>query len=123
MDWLWKAYDVVWHGSMIEAVKMVGIADNIESLFENSKETWRTEVAVCNESLGEVDIRRDFSGGFFFTFDFYSYTFINLEWGRPRICNKSKSEIETTLVYGRFKDVCKVQERIGFANPDRENFF
>ena len=64
---------------MIEAVKMVGIADNIESLFENSKETWRTEVAVCNESLGEVDMRRDFSGGFFFIFDFYSYTFINLE--------------------------------------------
>ena len=37
---------------------MVGIADNIVNLFENSKETWRTELIACNESLGEVDIRR-----------------------------------------------------------------
>ena len=36
----------------------VGIADIIVNLFENSKETWRTEVIACNESLGEVDIRR-----------------------------------------------------------------
>ena len=31
---------------------------SIVNLFENSKETWRTEVIACNESLGEVDIRR-----------------------------------------------------------------
>ena len=36
----------------------VGIADIIVNLFENSKETWRTEVIACKESLGEVDIRR-----------------------------------------------------------------
>ena len=53
-----KAYDMVPHGWMIEAMKMVGIADNIVNLFENSKETWRTELTACNESLGEVDIRR-----------------------------------------------------------------
>ena len=44
----------------------------------------------------------------FFTFSFccYSYTFINnLEGDRPLICNKSKSEIESSLDYGRFKDV------------------
>ena len=46
------------HHWMIEAKKMVGIADNFLKLFENSKETWRTELIVCNESLGEVDIRR-----------------------------------------------------------------
>ena len=51
-------------------MKMAGIADNIVNLFENSKETWRTDLTACHESLGEVDIRRDFLGGFFFTFAF-----------------------------------------------------
>ena len=53
-----KAYDMVLHRWMIEAMKMVRIADNIVNLFENSKETWRTELIACNESLGEVNIRR-----------------------------------------------------------------
>ena len=46
------------HRWLIEAKKMVGIADNIVNLFENNKETWRTELITCNESLGEVDMRR-----------------------------------------------------------------
>ena len=46
------------HCWMIEAMKMVRIADNIVNLFENSKETWITELIACNESLGEVDICR-----------------------------------------------------------------
>ena len=41
-----------------EAMKMVGIADNIVNLFENSKESWRKELTAYNESLGEVDIRK-----------------------------------------------------------------
>ena len=49
---------MVLHRWMIEAMKMVGIADNILNLFENSKETWRTELIAFNEILGEVDIRR-----------------------------------------------------------------
>ena len=53
-----KAYDIVRHHWMIEAMEMVGIAENIVNLFENSKETWRTELIACNESLVEVDIRR-----------------------------------------------------------------
>ena len=59
---------------LIEAMKMVRIADNIVNVFENTKETWITELIVCNESLGEVDIRR-----FFFTFVFCccSYTLID----------------------------------------------
>ena len=47
------------HGWRIEAMKMAGIADNIVNLFENSKETWRTDLPACHESLGEVDIRRE----------------------------------------------------------------
>ena len=39
-------------------MKIVGIADNIVNLFGNNKETWRTELIACNESLGEVDIKR-----------------------------------------------------------------
>ena len=46
------------HRRMIEVMKMVGVADNIVNLFENSKETWRTELMKCNKSLGEVDNRR-----------------------------------------------------------------
>ena len=53
-----KAYDKVPHGWMIEAMKMVGISDNILNLFENRKETWRTELTACNGSLEEVEIRR-----------------------------------------------------------------
>ena len=46
------------HRWLIEAMKMVAIADNGVNLFENSKETWRTELVACNECLGEVDNRR-----------------------------------------------------------------
>ena len=46
------------HYWTIEAMKIVGIADNIVNIFQNSKETWITELIACNESLGEVDIRR-----------------------------------------------------------------
>ena len=46
------------HRWIIEEMKMVGIANNIVNLFENSKETWRTELIGCNESLGKVEIRR-----------------------------------------------------------------
>ena len=46
------------HHWMIEAIKMVGITNNVMNLFENSKETWRTELITCKETLGEVDIRR-----------------------------------------------------------------
>ena len=46
------------HRWIIEEMKMVGIANNMVNLFENSKETWRTEVIACNESLGKAEIRR-----------------------------------------------------------------
>ena len=46
------------HRWIIEEMKMVGIANNMVNLFENSKETWRTELIACNESLGKVEIRR-----------------------------------------------------------------
>ena len=49
---------------MIEPLKMVGIADNIVNLFENSKETWRAELVECNEILGEIDIRTFKRGSF-----------------------------------------------------------
>ena len=46
------------HRWIIEEMKMVGIANNMVNLFENSKETWRTELIACNENLGKVEIRR-----------------------------------------------------------------
>ena len=59
------------HHWMIEAIKMVGITNNVMNLFENSKETWRTELITCKESLGEVDIIRGiFQGDSFSPFLF-----------------------------------------------------
>ena len=52
-----KAYDMMPHGSIIEAMEMVRIPDNIVNLFENKKETWRTELIAYNQSLEEVNIR------------------------------------------------------------------
>ena len=43
---------------MIKAIKMVGTPDNNMNLLKNSKQTWRRELIVCNESLGEVGMRR-----------------------------------------------------------------
>ena len=57
---------MVLHLWMIEAMKVVGIADNIINSFEDSKKTWRTELISCNESLGEIDTRRGiFQGNYF----------------------------------------------------------
>ena len=69
MEWIdyKKAYTMVPHRWMIEAMKMVGIAVNIVNLFENSKETCTTELIACNESLEEVDIRRGISQGDYFS--------------------------------------------------------
>ena len=39
------------HSWTIEAMKMVGIADNIVNIFENSKETWITDLIASTESL------------------------------------------------------------------------
>ena len=72
------------YGWITEARELVGIADNIVNLFENGKETWMTELTVCNKRLGEAAIRRGIFQGDSF----------------------SKSEIESSLVYGRFKGVC-----------------
>ena len=59
------------HHWMIEAIKMVGITNNIMNLFESSKEKWRTELITCKETLGEVDIRRGiFQGDSFSPFLF-----------------------------------------------------
>ena len=59
------------HHWMIKAIKMVGITNNIMNLFESSKETWRTELITCKETLGEVDIRRGiFQGDSFSPFLF-----------------------------------------------------
>ena len=76
-----KAYDMVPYRWMIEDMKMVRTANNINNivnLFENTKDTWRIELLAYNESLGEVDIRRViFQGDSFSSYVFCccSYTF------------------------------------------------
>ena len=63
---------------MIEAIKMVGIADNIVNLFENSKKTWRIKIIACDENLGEVDIRRGIFQGDSFSPLFFVIVLISL---------------------------------------------
>ena len=89
---------------LVEAMKVVGIVDNIVNLFKKRKETWRTELLACNESLvwkfiiGEGSFREILFKLYFFC---CSYTFINnLECERPQMCNKLKSKIKSCLVYG-----------------------
>ena len=53
-----KVYDMVPHGWMTEAMKMVGIAENFLNLLENRKKTWKAELTACNQSLLGVDIRK-----------------------------------------------------------------
>ena len=80
MEWIdWKkAYDMVPHGWMIKAMKMVGITDKIVNLFENSKERWRIELTACNESLGEVNIRRGIFQGDSFSLMLFVVILIHL---------------------------------------------
>ena len=53
-----KAYDMVPHSWLIEAVKMVGVAENIVELLRKSMETWKTQLTACGDVLGEVNIKR-----------------------------------------------------------------
>ena len=96
-----KAYDMVPHGWMIEAMKMVGITDNIVNFFENNKETWRTELTACIESLGEVDIRKwAFQGN-----SFSPLLFVVVLITSSIILNETN--LGSSLVYKQFKAVCK----------------
>ena len=115
------------HCWITEAMKMVIFADNIVNVFENSKETWITELIGCNESLGEVDIGR----GIFQGDSFSPLLFVVVLIPLPIILNetdlgyikKSKSGIESSLVYGRFKAVCKELKKVGFVYQDHGDFF
>ena len=110
-----KAYGMVPHGWMIEAMKMV----ELWNLFENSKETWRTELAACNESLGEVEIRRlIFQGDCFSALLFvvvlilFVVVLILILLFLSIILNEAglgyaTSRNQKSLVYGPFKAVCR----------------
>ena len=87
-----KTYAMVPHRWTIEAMKMVGTADNIVNLFENSNETWRMELIECNESLGEVDIRR----GIFQGDSFSPLLFVVVLIALSIILNKTDLEYETS---------------------------
>ena len=107
-------------------MKMVGIADNIVNLFENSKETWRTELIACNESLGEVDIRR----GIFQGDSFSPLLFVVVLIPLSIILNETDLGYVTSrnqkLNHLLFMDDLKLyakSERIRFTYPDRGDFF
>ena len=53
-----KAYDMVPHTWLKEAVELVGIAENVKRVLFSSMERWKTILTSNNEVLGEVNIRR-----------------------------------------------------------------
>ena len=53
-----KAYDMVPHSWILECSRMVGVAQNIITLIENSMANWKTVLASNQEALGAVDIKR-----------------------------------------------------------------
>ena len=114
------------HHWMIEAIKMVGITNNVMNLFENSKETWRTELITCKETLGEVDIRRGiFQGDSFSPFLFLVVLIpisIILNEIDLRYVTRQNQKLNHLLFMDDLKQYPK-SERIGFTYPDGEDFF
>ena len=53
-----KASDTVPHSWVLECARMVGVAQNIITLIENSVANWKTVLASNEEVLGTVEIRR-----------------------------------------------------------------
>lgn len=53
-----KAYDMVPDTWLLEAVRLVGVADNVVSLIKNSMINWKTQLTCNSENLGEVNIKR-----------------------------------------------------------------
>jgi hypothetical protein len=58
-----KAHDMVPHSWLLEAVDMVGVAGNVNSLLRNSMAKWKTELTANGDALGEVDIKREIFQG------------------------------------------------------------
>ena len=53
-----KAYDMVPHSWILEAVSMFGLADNICNLLSQSMKYWKTMLTAGDQTLGTVDIKR-----------------------------------------------------------------
>ena len=53
-----KAYDMVPHSWLLDAMRMIGVADNIVKQLEKSMPSWKTQLTASGELLGEIDINR-----------------------------------------------------------------
>ena len=53
-----KAYDMVLHSWIIECLDLLGVAENIISLWVNSMKKWKVMLCSGNSELGEVEIKR-----------------------------------------------------------------
>ena len=113
------------HRWMIEAIKMVGIADNIVNLFKNSNKMWRAELIAYNESLGKVDFRKEIFQQDFFSPLLFVVVLIPLLITLNEIdlgyVTSQNQKFDNPL----FMDGLKLyeRERIGFSYPDSEDYF
>ena len=53
-----KAYDMVPHLWIIECLEMMGVADNVMEMIQNSMRNWEIILTAGNTTLGNVKIRR-----------------------------------------------------------------
>ena len=53
-----KAYDMVPHSWILEAINMFGLADNMCNLLSQSMNHWKTVLTAGDQTLGTVDIKR-----------------------------------------------------------------
>ena len=113
------------HRWMIEAIKMVGIADNIVNLFKNSNKMWRAELIAYNESLGKVDFRKEIFQQDFFSPLLFVVVLIPLLITLNEIdlgyVTSQNQKFDNPL----FMDGLKLyeRERIGFSYPGSEDYF
>ena len=52
------AYDLVPQNWILESPRIIGVADNVVRLLENSMENWKTQLTASGADLGIVQIRR-----------------------------------------------------------------
>ena len=52
-----KAFDMVPHSWIIKCMRMLGVAQNMIGLVQNSMDKWKTVLTAGSEELGEVNIQ------------------------------------------------------------------
>ena len=58
-----KAYYMVPHIWVYECLELLGVAENVRTSLISSMANWKLELTSCEQSLGDVDVRREIVQG------------------------------------------------------------